>query len=142
MKYIKHRPALQKTFFYERDNGTWFACGEVEASLHEKRNSKKVRLVGVSDGSVYFQMMNDKIREVNEKVGGVEKKFASKKMSQSRYDIAIEKLNNELLQASKDATLAEYERAKGHIERPVDPNAQRIAGLSNGQQQSVSRLIG
>ena len=142
MKYIKHRPALQKTFFYERDDKSWFACSEVEASLHEKRNSKKVRLVGVSDGSLYFSMMNEKIKEVNEKMGEVDKKFTGKKLSQSRYDIAVEKLNNELLQASKDATLAEYERAKGHLERPADPNAQRLAGLTNGQQQSVSRLIG
>lgn len=138
MKFIKYRPALQKTFFYEREDGSWFVCEETEASLHEKRRSNRVRLVGVSDGAIYFKMMNDKIKEINEKVAELEKKG----LTPAKYDAKIEKLNEELLSATREAKQAEYEHAKGHIEKPVDPNIKRMSGLTGGQQSSLSRMIG
>lgn len=142
MKYIKYRPAMQKTFFYERQDGSWFACTEQEAFLQERRTSNKVRLVGVSNGEMYFSMMNEKIKEVTEKVAELEKKSMSGKLSKTRYDNAIERLNEELLQASRDARTAEYNAAKGHLERPADPNVVRSSNLSSSQQQSLNRMIG
>lgn len=143
MKYIKPIPAPQKTFFFERDNGTWFAAEEYEANLHLKRVNDRVRLVGTSDGKAFHDAMVLAAKEAQVKVDELEKKLSAGKIKDERYDREIEKINLGLLKASTDARAQEYAARKGKIEMPKDPIVAREASkLSQAQQQGVSRLLG
>lgn len=143
MKYIKPIPAPQKTFFFERPNGTWFAAEEYEAMLHLKRIHNTVKLVGTSDGKAFHDAMVKAAAEATEKVKVLDAKVSAGKMKDERYEREIEKINLWLLQVSTDERAKDYAASKGKIDMPRNLIAEREASkLNQSQQSGLSRLIG
>lgn len=89
-KKIGRIDAPQKTFFYERRDGSVIAMSENEAAL----TGKFYRLLGTSDGTTYFRL----ISELHKKAETL--------------------TDEEVAKCLTEAFNAELEVAKNHIERP------------------------
>lgn len=65
-KYLSQNAKPVPTWFFEREDGSVFACGEEEAwNITKNRNiEKRHRLVGSSDGVTYFNTLKTASREV------------------------------------------------------------------------------
>lgn len=65
-KYLSQNAKPVPTWFFEREDGTVFACGEEEAwNITKNRNmEKRFRIVGTSDGVTYFNTLKRTSNEV------------------------------------------------------------------------------
>lgn len=122
----------RKTYYYQKKDGTIFACNESEARLiHSKYNQ-----FGVSDGTVFLLELEKAVKEQNkalDKIGDPKRRTAAWK--KKRVEIAT-KARKALLRAQEK----DKESAKGKTDIPSAWNG--MQGVNNPMAaRSINRLI-
>lgn len=137
-KYALHPSEKpQKTFFYERPDGTVFACNEKEAASAHKR----FKQVGVSDGELYFSLMRKAIEEQNTALEKLEREYPKEKKPKKYFTKRMD-----IMDATKtkihEAALAEQQAAMGHIEKPhVSDLCLKKGNFSPQMEQSLGSFF-
>lgn len=123
----------QMTFYYERPNGSVFACGAKEADLMHR----VYKQVGVSDGLTFRKYLMAAINRQNSAIDALNKKYKSKtkKYWDEREKIA-ERARKDLI----DAEEAEWQVAKGKKQKPPD-NRGTIEGKGRGGNTGINNII-
>jgi hypothetical protein len=106
----------QKTYFFERKNGTIFTCEVGEADMM-KRNYK---LVGVSDGTQYYQEVSKAQEESRKRVALANGKLKNKEIAQTEHDLEIEEIDKDYQNRVMEIYEKEKEIAIGHLEKIPD----------------------
>ncbi len=91
-----------KTYFFEKSNGEVFATEGIEADQVLRDANRRVKLIGVSDGKAYREVM---------------KEWKPRKTTTEEGELALQE---ELKILQLKAFTAELEVARGHIEYPPD----------------------
>lgn len=130
-KNADERP--EKTFYYERSDGTVFACRVKEAhAIH-----KSYKQYGVSDSMVFFNELQkavDKQDRALAKLGTPSRQ--TKKWKEERKRIA-----DEAFGAIKNAYLKDQKAAKGNFEVPMNMSGIVVGEASAHAKNKITNML-
>lgn len=130
------RSRVSKTYFYKKPDGTIFACEEKEAAVLQK---KKWEQVGVSDGKLYFQLINKAVIEQKVELDALDIKYPKEAKPNTYYTKRAEILEKTRLKFMEAAT-AEQKLATGNKEKPQSNDVTLVGNFTPQMRASFLSL--
>lgn len=107
---------MKNTYFYEKPDGVIFACEDEEASI----TGSKYKQIGVSDGSLFNEMMKDIQRELASIEREIKLKFETGSVPTEEQLLKKREVIERFNQRYKESFNAEVERSRGNLVEPPD----------------------